>query len=200
MTNVQRILFEAKSRVKSFLPNGKISEDQARKILQQYAAAIEGNFVAWMGAAVITSRSVQGRYAASENLWVEMQDDHAGMLHEFVKSVNAEPGKDDFELVSDAVYAVRLMIAEMSGLKNLTLMAFLENSSEEFIPLLESLAIQLHAPSLKYTQTHGVADVAHADQFIWALEHEAVHYNESDKIIEDAVTTSFNFLETLFKI
>lgn len=77
-------LHNARTEVAAFLPKQALSDVQARDVLQRYTAAIEGNFVAWMGAAVITARSVQGRYAASENLWVEMKNDHAGMLRKFV--------------------------------------------------------------------------------------------------------------------
>jgi hypothetical protein len=175
-----------------------LSNEQARAIIRRYTAAIEGNFVSWMGAAAITARSVQGRYAASENLWVEMKDDHAGMLRSFAKGTNAEPQTADYQATSAAVHSVRSMVGEMSGLKCLILMAVLENTSAEFIPLLEKFAVQLGATELTYTKVHGEADVLHADQFAWALEHEAVYHNNADKDINEAVNVAIQFLKAVF--
>ena len=75
------------------------------------------------------------------------------------------------------------MVGEMSGLKNLTLMAVLENTSVEFIPFLEKLATQLGSSNTVYTKIHGEADAAHAQQFAWALDHERYHYDELTRLL-----------------
>lgn len=198
MPDIKNSLAMARKQVASFLPQGELSEEQMRQIIRRYTAAIEGNFVAWMGAAAITARSVQGRYAASENLWIEMKDDHAGMLRTFAKGAGAEPQTSDYQAVAPGVESIRKMVGGMSGLKNLTLMAVLENTSAEFIPLLEKFAVQLGASDFTYTKVHGEADVMHADQFVWAVEHETKHHEEAEKDIEDTITATVQFLKTLF--
>lgn len=51
---------EATEEVQGFLPDpNTISETEAREIIQRYLAAIEGNFVNWMAAAMVASRSPQ---------------------------------------------------------------------------------------------------------------------------------------------
>lgn len=193
-------LAHARQRLASFLPSQGLSNEQAEAIIRCYTAAIEGNFVSWMGAAAITARSVQGHYAASENLWVEMKDNHAGMLRAFAKSAKAEPQTKDYQATSAAVHSVRSMVGEMSGLKCLTLMAVLENTSTEFIPLLEKFAVQLGATELIYTKVHGEADVKHADQFAWALEHEMTHYEDAQEIVDEAIETATVFLKEIFAV
>lgn len=190
---------DAKRQVQASLPKGEISSDQARKIIQKYTAAIEGNFVGWMGAAAISARSVEGRYAASENLWVEMKDNHASMLRSFATSANAEPDQESFAQVAREVESIRGMVSEMSGLKNLVLMAVLENTSAEFIPLLEKLAIACGSTNILYTKVHGEADILHANQFLWAVEHEKLHYENPEVIIEEAINTTVRFLLHLFQ-
>lgn len=189
---------KAGERVRLLLPKEATSKEEAVFIIRRYTAAIEGNFVSWMGAAAISARSVEGRYAASENLWVEMKDNHAGMLRAFAKAAGAEPEKADYQSVENAVESIRTMVAEMSGLKNLTLMAVLENTSAEFIPPLEKLAQQLGSTNLTYTKVHGEADIAHADQFTWAVGHESTHYPNADKQIAAAVDAAIKFLEVIF--
>lgn len=195
---MKRLFEQARERIRVSLPANELTNEEALAFIRKYTAAIEGNFVAWMGAAAISARSVQGRYAASENLWVEMRDDHAGMLHAFARAANAEPTADDFASVAEAVASVRSMVAEMSGLKNLVLMAVLENTSAQFIPLLEKLAVQLGSTNLTYTKIHGEADVAHADQFLWAVEQEREHYGDADAAISSAIGVSVAFLEQVF--
>ena len=174
------------------------TDEEARTIIRRYTAVIEGNFMAWMGAAALTARSIQGRYAAEENLWVELKDDHAGMLRAFAQAANANPGSNDYAAINDVVSSMRKMVSEMSGLKNLALMAVLENTSATFIPVLEKLAVQLGSTNLVYTKIHGEADVAHADQFTWALEHEIAHHPEAEKQINEAVALSTDFLKKIF--
>jgi hypothetical protein len=56
--NLKKKLVSVTASAKSFLrPSDSISEDAARKIIKRYTAAIEGNFLVWMGGASITALS-----------------------------------------------------------------------------------------------------------------------------------------------
>lgn len=199
-TENKGLFSQLRLQVRNFLPMSDIEPVIAARIIRRYTAAIEGNFVAWMGAAAISARSVQGRYAASENLWVEMKDDHAGMLHDFARAAHALPDAEDYEYVDKAVGKVRSLVAEMSGLKNLTLMAALENTSAEFIPLLEEFARKQGSTNLKYTIMHGEADKDHAQQFSWAVEHEKPFCTDVNPQIKEATNFAIEFLKTIFHL
>lgn len=47
---------------------------------------------------------------------------------------------------------------------------------------------------------HGkILDVAHADQFVWAVEHESTHSIDAEKQTAKAVDEAVKFLEEIFK-
>ncbi len=194
---VKDTLHKASQEVGAALPQ-KSDLESKRRILKQYVAAIEGNFVSWMGTAAICARSIQGRYAASENLWVEMRDDHAGMLRTFAKSAGCEPSTEDYQAVEDAVLNIRHLVSRLSGLECLTLMATLEHTSAAFIPWLESIAKELGSDNLKYTVIHGEADIAHADQFAWAVSHEMTLHDNGEAIVKETIDKTVEFLKAIF--
>jgi hypothetical protein len=47
---------------------------------------------------------------------------------------------------------------------------------------------------------HGIADISHADQFLWALEHEMkkVKINEAEKAIEEVLAKGYALLKAIF--
>jgi hypothetical protein len=196
---IQQIFDSAKKEVEGFLPPLEgVDEARGRELIQKYVAAIEGNFVAWMGAAAICARSPQGRFAAEENLWVEMKDDHAGMLRVFAVDAKAEPEAAHYRAVASGVQVIRGLVAEMSGLKTLTLMGVLENTSGVFIPFLDELAKKLGSTNRTYAQIHGEADIAHANQFVWAVQHEMAFHEDSEAKVRDAVSKTLGFLKMVF--
>jgi hypothetical protein len=190
------VLERAKQEVGGFLPEP--NKEEGARALRKYTAAIEGNFIAWMGVATLCAKSVQGRYAASENLWVEVKDDHAGMLRNFARCAQCEPSLPDYQAVSVEVESIRKMVSRLSGLECLALMAVLENTSGVFVPWLEKVAAELGSTDLKYTKIHGEADIDHADQFAWALSHEIELHENADFTLDNAVKTTLQFLKRIF--
>lgn len=197
----EKLVF-ATQQIESFLlPVDKISEDEARTIIKRYTAAIEGNFLAWMGAASVSARSVVSRFAAEENLWVELKEDHPSMLRNFAICCRAEPESKDVQYVHDEILNLRKMVGELSGLKNITLMATLENTSIVFIPWLAQLAKKLHCNDLTYTDIHGVADIEHADQFLEALTDEQnLGYAHAEEDIDEVIDQAINLFRKCFVI
>jgi hypothetical protein len=201
MESLKGLFNQASQGIGKKLPKPEdLSIEQSRTIIRRYAAAIEGNFVAWMGAAVITGRSLEGRFAASENLYVEMKDNHAGMLRDFARAAQAEPAQEDYAATQSVVSDIRSLVAEMSGLKNLTLMATLESTSAVFVPWLAELAQKSGSSNLHYTNVHGEADIEHANQFIWALEREQKQHENPEPIIADTIERVKKFLLTVFHV
>lgn len=199
-SQLQKQFLDATEEIKNKLPQAdRLSLDECRAVIQRYAAAIEGNFIAWMGAAEISARSIEGRFAAGENLFVELKDDHAGMLHEFARSAHSLPQEEHFEAVHSVVDEVRQMVGEMSGIKTLTLMAMLETSSCVFVPWLAQLAKKCGSTNLKYIDVHGEADVAHAERFLLAVDCERAHHTASASQIANALEISTRFILTALR-
>lgn len=196
------IFKDAKNRIKTYLiPIESISDIQASQILARYAAAFEGNFITWMAAASVSARSIYSKFAADENIYVEIQEDHPGMLRRFVTSAGVQVGEDAFLQVQNEVNSLRKLVSEISGLKNITLMAVLENTSTVFIPYLYELAAKLNATDFMYTNVHGEADIKHAEQFLEAMEKEYVQgYSQPMGDISETVELTCALLEKIFKI
>ena len=201
MTQFQERLSIVMAAVKVNLKDSRtLTEDQIRTLLARYTASVEGNFVAWMGAAAIYARSLEGQFAAKENLYVELRDNHPQMLRDFSIASTSEPEFKDYSSISQEVVRMRSFIASANGLQVLTVMAVLEATSELFIPYLEMLAMKRNSQNIIYTRIHGLFDKSHAQQFAWAIEHEAKHYEFADQFIDDGICEALSFLEGIFKI
>src|SRR3989344_2527003 len=120
---VSKEFARAKEEVRAFLPDvNSLSGDDCRRILKRYSAAISGNFVNWMAGTAVACRSVEGRYAAEENVYVEVKDNHSGMLKEFAKNSGAQPMQEDYDYVEPYVSRIQGEVSKMSGLFLTTLM------------------------------------------------------------------------------
>ncbi len=181
-------------------PLDSLNEEDQRKILKRYCAAMEGNFISWMAGASISSRSVQGKHASDENLWEELTQDHPSMLRKLAKESGCEPEPQDHTYIENEVQEIRRMVAEMSGLKSLALMTFLENTSVVFIPYLSQLAEDLGCSDTTYTDLHGEADLEHAEQFQEALGYECQQkYLRPQEDIEAVAKITLKLLEKIFR-
>lgn len=170
---VQDWIKEFQNTVRGLLPPiENLSQAQARSILRRYTAAVEGNFLGWLGLAVFTARLPVSRFAAEENLMVECRDDHQGMLHEFAASAGALPGAEEYKAVYQSVFGVRKILSKFSELESLALVALLEGASVVFAPYLGELAKKLDSKNLKYAEVHGEADKKHLVPFLAALSQE----------------------------
>ncbi len=196
---IKEKLLEVTEQVRASLkPTDIISVDEAKNIIARYTAAVEGNFLAWMGAAVIYARSPQGEYAAKENLGVELKDNHQGMLRGFAKSAEAEPSLEHYQKVNEVVSSMRNFFSKENGLQALTVMATLEHTSSIFIPYLAELAEKRGSKNLRYTDIHGEADIEHAKQFIWAVESELKLHDNAERKIDQAIGKTLTFLAEIF--
>lgn len=193
------LLTEYKECIKKILDSPQRSSEEIKRIVGRYCATFEGNFITWLAGALISCRSLQSKHAVELNLFDEIREDHPSMLRNFAKNVYAEPTKEDYQYVEMEVANVRTMIASLSGLKSIALLAFLENTSEVFIPHLAKLAKKLNATEFTYTEAHGVADIAHAQLFLEALSDEMNHdYQNPHEQMQGAFETGLNLLKRIF--
>jgi len=193
--NIETAIEIVRSNLK---PVQTISEIEARAIIGRYVAAVEGNFVPWMSAATLYCRSPQGKFAAMENLDVEIRGNHPGMLRSFAKSSNSEPTLKDYNDVQEGVDLMRIFVSKANGLEILTIMATLENVSSVFVPFLEKLAVKLGSEDFTYLSVHGEADIHHANQFIWAIDHEVKFYSDPLNLIRNSISMTLAYLDPIF--
>jgi len=203
-SDLQELLDGETEKVREFLIDGSMmGPDKERALIADYTAAVEPNFIPWVAATALSARSFQGRYAAQENLHEEITGDHQGMLRDFAKSVITRPMVHNFDRVELYVKNMRRTFANMDGLTNVALLAFLENTSRAFIPYLADVASNLATdvidPDYTYTNAHGEADIKHAKQFVWALGKErASGYAHPQETISSAISTGRGFLRGIF--
>ncbi|MEK7151495.1 MAG: iron-containing redox enzyme family protein [Patescibacteria group bacterium] len=154
----------------------KHPDEVLKGIVRRYTAAVAINFTDWMGKTLPWVRHELARYALADNLRCETVENHADMLLDFACYCDATPDDDSYRFTNRQVQEIRRLLSNplMAGVVGLTVMTLLEAISQEFIPILEKIAIRLGASNsqLQYTQVHGMADVAHADNFTKALKAE----------------------------
>lgn len=171
--HVQSWMGEYRVQISTLLsPADNLSKEQARSIIRRYTAAIEGNFLSWMGATIVFARHPLSRFTAEENMMVEIKDDHPSMLHRFAEFAGALPEGIDFRNVRNSVEAIRGLVSRGSGMQCVALTACLEGGSIVFAPYLGNLAMKLRSPDLEYARIHGESDAVHSSRFMAALTCE----------------------------
>jgi Iron-containing redox enzyme len=187
---------DARLSVAESLPDpASLSLDQCRLAIRRYSAAVIPNFVKWLAAAAVSARSQDARYAASENAYVEIQEDHPGMLRALARSSGASPEALDYEFVEEFVVPIQLEVARMNGLFLIALNGCIEHTSLAFVPWIGRVAHRLGNENFKYVEVHGEADIGHAEQFEWALEKEAALHSSPDSEIALACNLTVSFVK-----
>lgn len=159
-------------------------------ILMTYEGIIRPNFLAWMAKTWTNCVSSIAASACQDNLLCEVRECHPQMLSTFVNplrnTLNNERARSAVRLITreykingeTATAAIdRLCSCDIGsgadGGSGLAVMATLENASIAFVPWLEEAAKRLGITDLTYTEKHGIADAAHAEQFLDAMEAES---------------------------
>jgi hypothetical protein len=160
-----------KDEIQQIVSNSKASD---RDVLARYTAATAVNFTDWVGKTIPWVRHELSRQVLIDNLRCETVDDHVGMLLNFTTLSGAMPERSDYSHVEEELKKVRSIFnpIQQAGLSGLALCAMLESTSEIFIPDLAERAKRLGCKDFTYTDVHGVADVAHSDGAIKALQCE----------------------------
>src|SRR5271163_36151 len=78
------------------LPDIKdLTSAERRGIIARYSSVLEGNFIYWMTATLISVQSEEARPIIMENLHEEVRDSHPAMLRRFAKAAHAVPTEAD---------------------------------------------------------------------------------------------------------
>lgn len=150
----------------------KLTSEERRGIIARYSAVLEGNFIYWMTATLIATKSEAARPIILDNLHEETRDAHPHMMRKFAIAAHAFPTDRDALAVNDDLTNMRLFLGRLSGVQSLLAMAFFEGYIQRFMPFLASLAAEEGSTEMEYTDVHGVCDIAHTDGLFRALSAE----------------------------
>lgn len=150
----------------------KLSAEQRRGIIARYASVLEGNFIYWMTAALLSVKSEEARLKIIDNLREEVRDCHPGMLRRFVMAANAVPTQADGAAVYKDMSKVRLFMGKLSGVPIVITMAFFEGFIQRFMALLADLAERQGSAEKEYTDVHGICDITHTEELYQSLAAE----------------------------
>lgn len=150
----------------------QLTSAQRRGIIARYTAVLEGNFIYWMTATLIATKSEDAKVIILENLHEEVRDSHPEMMREFAMCAQALPTDRDALAVHEDLKKVRLFLGRLAGVQSVLTMAFFEGFIQQFMPFLAGLASAEGSREMVYTDVHGVCDIAHTEGLYRALSTE----------------------------
>ncbi len=178
--------------------------DEARIIIARYTAAFAVHFISWVGMTIPWARHERARFALTDNLRCEQTQDHVGMLLAFTEAAGVIVRLGDYEHVGTVVTQIRESFTKTghAGLYGTALLACLELTSKDFIPVLEGMGryLELTIDELNYTGVHGKADAEHARALIEALVAEAGEHEDPAPVIKEAIHHATRLLERIFDL
>ncbi len=159
---------------------------ERRGIIARYTAVLEGNFIYWMTAALLSLHSEEARPILLDNLHEEVRDAHPAMLRRFAIAAHAFPTDSDALAIHKELTRVRLFLGRLSSVQSVLTMAFFEGYIQRFMPYLAALAAAQGSSEMEYTDVHGVCDIEHTAGLFRALAAEVAidPLDESQNIFE----------------
>lgn len=155
------------------LPDPKLlTNSERRAIIARYTSVLEGNFIYWMTATLMSVKSEAAHPILLENLHEEVTDAHPVMMRKFAIAADSYPDASDALAVDAELTKMRRFLGKLSGVQSLLTMAFFEGLIQRFMPYLAELASGLGSSEMEYTDVHGVCDIAHTAGLFRAYEIE----------------------------
>lgn len=149
-----------------------LSAEERRGMIARYASVLEGNFIYWMTATLLSVSSEEARAIIKENLLEEVRDCHPGMMRRFALAAQASPTDADARAVYRELTDVRLFLGRLQGVQNLLMMGLFEGFIQRFMAYLADLAQRQGSSDMEYTDVHGVCDITHSQELFRALAEE----------------------------
>jgi hypothetical protein len=171
-------------RVGEMLPGiSSLSNEQLAVTLHVYERLVGPYFIGMMAMVRAFCQSPEAHEACTENLNCEVGEDHQMMLRTFTAQIDCWV---DYPMVKQRITektqhaAIHGHVAPLldlvcfsnTSLPGLWIMGGLETSSQVFIPWMEQAAERLNMANTEYLVKHGIADIAHADEFARAIAAE----------------------------
>lgn len=150
----------------------QLTSTERRGIIARYTAVLEANFIYWMTATLIATKSEDAKVIILENLHEEVRDAHPNMMRKFAIRAHAFPTDHDALAVDEDLTKMRLFLGRLSGVQSVLAMAFFEGFIQKFMTFLADLAAAEGSTEMEYTDVHGVCDIAHTEGLFRALSTE----------------------------
>ncbi|MBP9750590.1 MAG: iron-containing redox enzyme family protein [Candidatus Peribacteraceae bacterium] len=163
---------DLKEEVRRLLPNpASLEPARLRAIVRTYGLFAD-KFVPWLTIVHDAQPPGAGRDACRDNLLCEIEEDHPRLLREFLAQI--EVGERDITRIESHVARCQPWITAIDAhcrqpVPGLALITGLEHASLAFVPWLKEVANMLRLGQVRYLETHGEADIAHARELEQAL-------------------------------
>lgn len=155
------------------LPNpNQLTSAERRGMIARYTAVLEGNFIYWMTATLISLHAEAAKPHILENLDEEIREAHPVMLRNFAIAAHAFPTDSDALAVNEDLNNVRRFLGKLSAVQSLATMALFEGYIQKYMAYLADLAEAQGSHEFEYTDVHGVCDIAHTAGLFEALAAE----------------------------
>ena len=175
------------------------SEDEQRDMLARYYAGIYGQFQMWLAVTGYFVRHESSQWAVKSNIRCEMVQSHQQLLRNFIVDCRALPSQRHYTDILCGVNQINALFTNpvTAGLAGLMVIAILETTSKEFVPILSEVAEKLGAEEFTYCEIHGEADGPHSEDFIDATVSELQDGGYSMEDQERGVSEAIKAVDTL---
>jgi hypothetical protein len=176
----------------------QMTSEERRGMIARYTAVLEGNFIYWMTACLLSVKAEDAKPILLDNLNEEIRDAHPVMLRNFAIAAHAFPTDADALAVNDDLNKVRRFLGRLSGVQTVLTMGFFESFIQKFMDPLAKLAITQGSTDMEYTDVHGVCDIAHSQGLFMALSAEmALNPMAPDADLYEGVHLLRNLIKTI---
>ncbi len=175
-----------------------LTSTERRGIIARYTAVLEGNFIYWMTATLLSVQSEEARPILLDNLHEEVRDSHPNMMRRFAIAAQAFPTDVDALAVDEELTDMRVFLGKLSPVQSLLTMAFFEGFIQRFMGYLAELAAAQGSTDMEYTDVHGVCDIAHTEGLFraFAVEME-ISPLSPDQDLYEGVFLLRNLIQTI---
>lgn len=192
--DTDQFIDETRARIRGILPDpSKLTDELAGAVLTKYEAMFAPNFIDLLEGVERSARATEATHVLIENLRSERLEAHAELLRDFVASSRARPGMDWRPVAhTHLCNHVFTRVTGERGMENsvfgVAVIALLENTSLDFIPVLRRAGEVVGATDVEYLDLHGEADIEHAEALRHALAQEVLmcEPDEAMRQLEDA--------------
>jgi hypothetical protein len=173
---------------------------------QKYITAFHPHFIVWLSAMQNSCVTVTGKDAASENILLEISEDHQSMLWDFMRQfqIDIMPNARNYIKLLPTIKLINMTMKLGVEHKNATgpalVIFLLEEMSKIFIPWMAEIAKEHRATDFTYTETHGEADVRHVDLARDAFWAEYALYENHIHTFDRVKLTFQNVEDLLYSI
>jgi hypothetical protein len=175
---------------------------EQRNVFEKYVSVFHPHFIVWVAGMQNSCSSTTGKYAASDNIELELSEDHQKMLFNFMAQINIFPSNEQYKKLQLAIDTVNQVMAygikHKAGAGPAMVIYLLEESSKQFIPWMEEVAIEHGITDRTYIEKHGEADQRHASLALEAVLVEDATHPDKDQQIDVAFNGIFQLLSIVF--